>query len=106
MIKYNNNTIKTIDINVKEWFDKTYGNSYFAGTVTINFGFLDQKTFKMPFQYGYGSHYIDMAGELLEKNNVIHLSKHQALWAFCKDHNIILRTYKQENCLKRELLNI
>jgi len=35
--------IKTIDVNVKEWFDKVNGNSYFAGTVSLNFGMKTQK---------------------------------------------------------------
>ena len=30
--------VKTIDVQVKEWFDKVNGNSYFAGIITINFG--------------------------------------------------------------------
>ena len=30
--------IKTIDVNCKEWFDKLNGNSYFAGTISINYG--------------------------------------------------------------------
>ena len=42
---------KTIDIRAKEWFDKTFGNSYFAGTITINKGTETEETFLMPFQY-------------------------------------------------------
>ena len=49
-----NNTIKTIDIQAKEWFDKVNGNSYFAALVTVNFGMSDEKTIKVPYQYGYG----------------------------------------------------
>ena len=29
---------KTIDVNAKEWFDNKNGNSYFCGTITLNFG--------------------------------------------------------------------
>lgn len=72
-------SIKTIDINALEWFDKVNGNSYFAGEIVINYGHtVDkvnkipgdwslEKTFNMPFQYGHGDHYIDMANQLLEK---------------------------------------
>lgn len=95
--------IKTIDINAKEWFDRVNGNSYFAGTITINFGMESQKTIAMPFQYGYGDHYKDMAGEVLQKAGLINLKPHEALWMYCKDNKIILRTSKQENCRKAEL---
>ena len=41
---------QTIDINAKEWFDKVNGNSYFCGTITINYGMKTEQTFLMPFQ--------------------------------------------------------
>lgn len=50
--------LKTIDIQAYEWFDKVNGNSYFAAIVTTNFGLSDKKQVKLPFQYGYGDHYI------------------------------------------------
>ena len=46
---------KTIDIQAKEWFDKVNGNSYFAGTITLNYGTETEETFLLPFQYGYGN---------------------------------------------------
>lgn len=97
--------IKTIDVNALEWFDKVYGNSYFSGTITLNYGMKNAKEYKMPFQYGSGDQYIFEAGYLLYKEGVIKLEKHQVLWRYCKDNNIVLRTDKKENCLKRELLN-
>lgn len=39
--------IKTIDVTALEWFDKANGNSYFAGTVTINFGMKSQREYTM-----------------------------------------------------------
>jgi hypothetical protein len=101
--------VRTIDIQAKEWFDKVNGNSYFSANIAVNFGLPTIKTYKMPFQYGYGDHYIDMATKELEKQKVITDLEHynnggsQALWAYCADHKIILRTHKQTNCLKREL---
>lgn len=98
--------IKTIDINAKEWFDKTYGNSYFSANITINFGMKTEKSFSMPFQYGYGDHYIDMAFQELKKKGFIkNANERMALWAYCKDNGIILRYSKQENCKKRDLNN-
>ena len=36
---------KTIDVNAKEWFDKINGNSYFCGTITLNYGMNNEETF-------------------------------------------------------------
>ncbi len=100
--------IKTIDINAKEWFDKANGNSYFSGVVTVNFGMKNQKEYEMPFQYGYGDHYIDMGNQLMIKAGLIKSIRNSngsytALWRYCRENNIILRTNKQENCKKRDL---
>jgi hypothetical protein len=49
--------MKTVDVQAKEWFDKVNGNSYFSAVVTVDFGQPSEKTYKLPFQYGFGSHY-------------------------------------------------
>lgn len=98
--------IKTIDIQAKEWFDKVNGNSYFSANITINYGMKTQKTIFLPFQYGYGSHYQDVAGKELLKLKLVKQklnSTYFSLWRYCEDNKIILRTSKRENCLKREL---
>lgn len=95
--------LKTIDVNALEWFDKVNGNSYFAGTITLNYGMEDQKDFIMPYQYGYGESYIQETGRLLTEFNHISKRDNQPLWSYCRDNNIILRTNIKENCLKREL---
>jgi len=95
--------MKTLNIQAKEWFDKANGNSYFSAEVTVDFGTNTEKNFFVPFQYGYGDHYIDMAKELLEKNDIIKVKEREQLWNYCQENDIILRTSKQENCLKRDL---
>lgn len=103
--------IKTIDVNAKEWFDKVNGNSYFSGQIHINFGIhnLTYKRYVMPFQYGYGDHYVDMAfQQLIKKEKLIAMTRHTNgswghLWSYCMDNNIILRTNIQRGCKKREL---
>ena len=100
--------IKTIDVNAKEWFDKINGNSYFSADITLNFDMDNQQILEMPFQYGYGEHYVDMANQKLQQEGYIKENRpkngfYYPLWQYCKDNNIILRTNKQENCLKREL---
>ena len=100
-------TIKTIDINAKEWFDKINGNSYFAGIITLNFGMEDAKTIKMPFQYGYGDQYRHEAFNTMQETGVISdMNDREAIWQYCKRKKIILRTNIQTGCKKRDLINI
>lgn len=96
--------IKTIDVQAKEWFDKVNGNSYFGALVTINYGMKTQKQFSLPFQYGYGDHYKEMAKDELVKRKLIKAESNQELWRYCQDNNIILRASKHENCRKRDVL--
>lgn len=95
--------VKTIDINAFEWFDKVNGNSYFAGTVTVNFGLPSQKTLNLPFQYGYGDHYKDMAVKALQKEfKLTSTEEFNHIWQL-RDIGVIIRTNKIENCKKRDL---
>jgi len=96
--------MKTIDVNAKEWFDKVNGNSYFSAIVTLDYGTEQEKSYILPFKYGYGNHYQDMAFELLKKEGLVD-KVHSTLsfWRYCKERGIILRTSKQENCKKRDL---
>ena len=100
--------IKTIDIQAKQWFDKINGNSYFSANITINYGTDTQQNIFLPFQYGYGDHYQDMAGQELLKLKLVKKDKDNfyfSLWKYCQDKKIILRTAKICNCLKRDLNN-
>jgi hypothetical protein len=91
--------INTIDINAKQWFDRINGNSYFSGSIVLNFGQDNQLEFLMPFQYGYGDYYIQKAMETLKDAGHIET---QYTWEL-KDKGIILRTSMQRNCKKSEL---
>ena len=98
--------LKTIDINAKEWHDKINGNSYFSSDVILNYGMNSQETIKVPFQYGYGDHYIYQSLREIQKlfpkskwykENL--LGKYQIQ----KEYKIIIRNSIKTNCLKREL---
>ena len=95
--------MKTIDINAKEWFQKTYGNSYFSAVIVIDYGMETEETIELPFQYGYGDQYVHMSLRKLEEKELIKTDEKTALWRYCQENEIILRTNKQENCLKRDL---
>jgi hypothetical protein len=92
--------VKTIDINCKQWFDKVNGNSYFAGSITLNFGQPDAITLNMPFQYGYGDFYRYEALETLQVLGYITVTHTADL----RDHGIIVRSNIQRGCKKRELM--
>ena len=97
--------IKTIDVTAKEWFDKINGNSYFSANICINYGQPNQVNLSLPFQYGYGEHYLDMAAKELQEKGFIKLSNPmQALWSYCNDNKIILRYQKHKNCLKKDVV--
>lgn len=95
--------MKTLDVNAKEWFDKVNGNSYFSAVVTIDYGMDSEKSFTLPFQYGYGEHYLEMAKETLIKEGIVKFDENVPLWSYCRDNGIILRKTKQENCRKKDL---
>lgn len=104
MRKYRNK-VYTIDVQVKEWFDKINGNSYFGGIVTVNYGRKTAKTILIPFQYGYGDHYRDVAFKLLQTNKILkNVENYTSYWRYYQDNNIISRHTKHENCLKREVI--
>ncbi len=113
-------TITAIDINALEWFDRVNGNSYFAGTITLNYGTPEQLTLYMPFQYGYGDSYKDEAFKTLRNAQIItdmeeylyqregktHSNGYETGWRYCDRKGIILRSNKREKCKQRELKEI
>jgi len=94
---------KTIDINAKEWFDKVNGNSYFSGTITLDYGTDKEETFLMPFQYGYGNQYESEAKAVLTEFNKISPNFYLGLYTYCKENDIILRSSIIRKCKKRDL---
>ena len=98
--------LKSIDINAKEWHDKINGNSYFSSDVILNYGMNSQETIKVPFQYGYGDHYIYQSlreiQQLFPKSKWYRenlLGKYQIQ----DEYKIIIRNSIKTNCLKKEL---
>jgi len=99
--------INTIDINAKEWYDNKNGNSYFCGTIILNYGTETAETFLIPFQHGYGSGYEQEAKAILTEFNKISVEYGSYPFSmYCRANNIILRSRLIENCLKRELKEI
>lgn len=98
------NLFNSINITAREWFDKANGNSYFSATIEID----GQHVGDLPFQYGYGDHYLDMANGWLDEHDYIDNPRHEngtrtPLRLYCEKHGITLYNVKIENCRKREL---
>jgi len=97
--------IKTLDIQVKEWFDKVNGNSYFAGRITVNYGLKGQTVLIIPFQYGYGDHYRHEAFKVLIGAGLLPaIPENVSHWQYYQEKGIIARHSKQENCRKKDVL--
>ena len=93
------NSIKTIDVTAKEWFDKVNGNSYFSAQVTLNYGMEDEVTYKLPFQYGYEEQYRYAA---LDKVKQVANMSYMMTWYDIKDIGIICR-FNKVNAKKSEV---
>lgn len=96
--------MNSLNITAKEWFDKQNGNSYFSAVIQADGEVIGE----LPFQYGYGDHYVDMASAYLDEKGIIDNPRHSngsrnTLWRYCEENDIVLYTNKAENCLKREL---
>lgn len=87
-----------INLEITEWFHKTYGNTYFSGWVC----YLGQWNF-LEFQYGYGSHAEDMALKLLEEKGLIPSGKRK--FDLHRNYNITIRTDKTEVIRKSDMFD-
>lgn len=89
--------ITVVQVRVLEWFQKSYGNSYFAGTVELYAGTRLVKRFLLPFQYGDGSHAEYTAIKELGFGDMYSFRE------FREKNNIYYSYDKKEGCREREL---
>ena len=81
----------------KEWRDKVNGNSYFS----TNIEDVEQdRTYILPFQYGYGSYCEDVALAMLEDKGLIPKGKRRIELAM--ECNITIKTDKRD-VIKRDM---
>lgn len=71
----------TITVIGRRWFERVNGNTYHSVEVYVNGDLVE----RMPFDYGYGSQYMQNAGEILAKHYDLPLEKYkqggrQSLW--------------------------
>lgn len=85
------NEIRSVFVECREWFDKTYGNSYFSARVWIN----GEIEIVLPFQYGYGDHFKSVAvSALIEKNFISYKYENRGLWTIANEMGFDLYTSK------------
>ena len=100
-----NTSVKTIDIQGEEWFDKVNGDSYNAVQVTVNHGLKNEFTFSIPFQYGYGSYFKQSAFEHLVKMGALDKEYIRNSSEYNPEKNkFIVRDNIERNCLKRDVV--
>lgn len=94
--------IIVIEIAAKEWFDRINGNSYFSADVTITYDDMTEESFIIPFEYGYGDSYINVAFKEIAKRGILpDIAFH---WrSYCHDNGIKVVRYKRTGCKKKEL---
>ena len=89
--------ITVVQVRILEWFQKSYGNSYFAGTVELYAGNRLVKRFLLPYQYGYGNHSEYVAIKALGFGDMVSFRE------FREKNNIYYSYDKQEGCRERDL---
>ncbi|QZI92537.1 hypothetical protein SIPHO017v1_p0004 [Vibrio phage 19E33.1] len=78
-----------VSLDITEYWDKTYGNTYFSGYVYFN-----GETYFLPFQQGCGSHCEDVALTMLSEIGVI--PKNVRQYGLYTEYNIKVSVSKCE----------
>ncbi len=96
--------INSISVIGRQWFQQSFGNTYFTANILIN----GEKVGELPFQYGYGDHYIDMAADWLEKHGFIdrdHSDNGSStpLWFYRDEFGIAVHTSSTDVQRKKDL---
>ena len=68
---------RSVFIEGREWFDRTYGNSYFSARIWVDGKWIAT----LPFQYGYGDHFKSVAvSALVAEGFIPEQYENRALW--------------------------
>lgn len=85
--------MKSVFIHGKTWFDKSYGNSYFSARVFVD----GNEVARLPFQYGYGDHYIEMAQKKLGELGLLTNSRMTSLRRVLEQDAAVLYTVLEQS---------
>lgn len=82
--------MKTLTVLGRRWFQETTGNTYHSCQVIV-----DGETIgKVTYAYGYGSHYLQTATNILMCKGLVPDIEHnkcggpEPLWRYCEKHSI------------------
>lgn len=84
----NETKIKSIEVQARRWFQKSFGNTYFSGELYIN----EELICSVNFEYGYDEQCIHNLTKLAQKKGALPSDPKLILWRFCSDNNIELLT--------------
>ena len=98
-------SLKSININAREWFDSINGNSYFSAKIQINAGLESEEEIILPFQYGYDSMYLQQSLKKLQDLEYIPVTERQ-LPRYCRENEIPCTYEKEENCTKKQMYTV
>lgn len=87
-----------IELDVREWFDKINGNSYFTAYI-----YFKGETYFIDFTYGYGDHCATVALELLVKKGLI--SENIKVWDLSNKYNVNFRINKEVVSRKKDMFD-
>lgn len=97
--------MKNLVIFGKRWFNERKCHTYFSANI-----FVDGKFFQyLPMQYGYGTHYLDVATDTLFKAGKLPgLKVHsngsmESLYSYCERKNIMFLTQCADVARKLDL---
>ena len=91
--------MRSIYIDIREWRDKTYGNTYYRAIVTID----GEWQFTTGMTYGYGDQAVyEVANKLEEMGLITRKSPMSAFTYECREQGIDLYVSRRD-VLKREL---
>ncbi len=90
--------MKVLHISGRRWFSTTHGNTYFSCVVSID----GEQVHEIPYEYGYGQMYEQVAREWLMNNGYIPLIDY-ALSIYCRENDIIFISHAVDVRRKKDL---
>lgn len=101
-VKEGRESIKSIHVEGRRWFDSINGNTYHSARVLVD-GVLEVA---VPFQYGYGDQYVYSAQEELDKLGILPIERYangalKPLWQEARDRGFEF-SYAVRDVTKKE----
>lgn len=96
-------TIVSIDIQAREYFHKSAGNTYFSCRVVVDAGRKTEKLILIPFEYGYDNSYQDSVFRALKEAKLIPADIDMSLSRYCRENAINLFYNKEVGYTEKQV---